>query len=406
MTFNKTLVKATSPYGVVGKINSRFRVAYPWLRVNSVMRLPLSPCDSVISSPAMVPSEETIIASPQSAALKMNENNEKASPNSSDGTIPNVKTFILVDYENVGLDAFIDVEKIDPEKERVCLFSTEKAPRIPTATVAKILEVHRQNVDVFTIHEVPVKNQSVDMHLVSYLGYLIGVYGTSCNYVIRSSDTDYDNIVKYWRTREKVNVKRIGKTVVKPQTTPNPSAAENIEISPSPLPSTPAVPTTPPKNIDWNIVMQRAISEAGFSPKVGGQVASIVCKGRNDTNFPTTVFEKIKSAFPNNEKLLTAVKTTISNNLGNLETSNSTPSSPQPSYKATRTPKKTKSLKNTVVTILSDAKVTPEASAEIAEIAAEHYDKDNAKQALHGALVQKYAQPNGSKIYNLLKDLF
>ena len=55
------------------------------------------------------------------------------------------------------------------------------------------------------------------------------------------------------------------------------------------------------------------------------------------------LFEKIKSAFPNNEKLLTAVKTTISNNLGNLETSNSTPSSPQPSYKAPRTPKKTKS---------------------------------------------------------------
>lgn len=405
MTFNKTLVKATSPYGVVGKINSRFRVAYPWLRVNSVMRLPLSPCDSVISSPAMVPSEETIIASPQSAALKMNENNEKASPNSSDGTIPNVKTFILVDYENVGLDAFIDVEKIDPEKERVCLFSTEKAPRIPTATVAKILEVHRQNVDVFTIHEVPVKNQSVDMHLVSYLGYLIGVYGTSCNYVIRSSDTDYDNIVKYWRTREKVNVKRIGKTVVKPQTTPNPPASENTEISPSPLPSTPPASVVPPKNIDWNVTMQRAILDADFPSEDAGKVASIVCKSRNEANFLETVLNKLREVFPNNKKIIETAETAITSKLTPIPNTTSPTNALCPSYKAPRTNAKTKSLKKAVIQILSDAKVASEA-AEIAEIAAGLYDKENAKQALHGALVKKYGQKKGLTIYNLLKHLF
>ena len=37
------------------------------------------------------------------------------------------------------------------------------------------------------------------MHLVSYLGYLLGIHGKDCNYVIISKDKDYDNIVKFWQ---------------------------------------------------------------------------------------------------------------------------------------------------------------------------------------------------------------
>ena len=48
-------------------------------------------------------------------------------------------------------------------------------------------------------HLVPVRKQSLDMHQVSYLGHLLGVYGKECSYVIISKDKDYDNIVKFWK---------------------------------------------------------------------------------------------------------------------------------------------------------------------------------------------------------------
>jgi len=80
------------------------------------------------------------------------------------------------------------------------MFSTKNAPKITTATLATF------NSTNFKVHEVPVKKQSVDMHLVTFLGYLIGKEGDSSNYVIISKDNDYQNIVKYWKNEINITV--------------------------------------------------------------------------------------------------------------------------------------------------------------------------------------------------------
>lgn len=41
-------------------------------------------------------------------------------------------------------------------------------------------------------HIVPVREQSLDMHLVLNLGYLLAKHGKQCAYIIVSKDTDYD----------------------------------------------------------------------------------------------------------------------------------------------------------------------------------------------------------------------
>ena len=46
------------------------------------------------------------------------------------------------------------------------------------------------------------------MHLVSYLGYLLGIHGKKCTYVIVSNDTDYDNIIKFWKEEGYPNISR------------------------------------------------------------------------------------------------------------------------------------------------------------------------------------------------------
>ena len=50
----------------------------------------------------------------------------------------------------------------------------------------------------------PAKKQSIDMHLVSYLGLLIGKDGKSSNYVIVSKDSDYINIINYWKRENSI----------------------------------------------------------------------------------------------------------------------------------------------------------------------------------------------------------
>lgn len=44
------------------------------------------------------------------------------------------------------------------------------------------------------------------MHLVTYLGYLIGIDGPSSNYIIVSKDNDYQNIGKYWKNENNITI--------------------------------------------------------------------------------------------------------------------------------------------------------------------------------------------------------
>ena len=112
-----------------------------------------------------------------------------------------METFYLIDFENVHNDGIANIESMTKE-EHVHIFSTQNATNI------------RQ--DIFWLkedrdikpHLVPVRKQSLDMHLVSYLGYLLGVYGKECSYVIISKDKDYDNIVKFWKEEGYPNISR------------------------------------------------------------------------------------------------------------------------------------------------------------------------------------------------------
>ena len=340
------------------------------------------------------------------APTKINvENKEPFSPKTA--TQP-VKTFYLVDFENIKLQGLDVVEKFDPKTERICVFSTENAPKIPTSTLAKILEIQKSDPNTFEVHEVPVKSQSVDMHLVSYLGYLVGVYGKTCQYVVLSNDTDYDNIVKYWKMRGKVDVKRQGCSTTAKKSTeitvPEPTVTKKEESPQKPIASVVLPSKTELNNTELSNLIVKAVVKAGYSGETAGKVASIVCKNRNKANFLETVLNKLKGAFPKNEKILQTLETALENISTTLSNSQSQPEKLVPPYRAPRTQSKEKALKNSVTQILSNAKVSPEATAEITKMAVEIYGKENAKQALHSALTKKYS--DGLEIYNLLKKLF
>lgn len=114
------------------------------------------------------------------------------------------ETYYLIDFENVGLKGLEGAEKLTGQ-DHVHLFSTCNAPKINTATLAHF---NRTNL---MVHEVPAKSQSVDMHLVSFLGYLLGCLNPIPTIVILSNDTDYDNIIQFWKAERDINVTRRGR---------------------------------------------------------------------------------------------------------------------------------------------------------------------------------------------------
>lgn len=111
------------------------------------------------------------------------------------------ETYYLIDFENVGLKGLEGAQNLT-KSDWVHLFSTRNAPKINTATLANF------NATNLLVHEVPAKSQSVDMHLVSYLGYLLGSCETAPQIVILSNDTDYDDIVSFWNIEKGVIIRR------------------------------------------------------------------------------------------------------------------------------------------------------------------------------------------------------
>ena len=101
-----------------------------------------------------------------------------------------METFYLIDFENVHNNGIANIDNLSNE-EHVHIFSTQNALNIRP-------EVFWLKSDI-NAHLVPVRNQSLDMHLVSYLGYIIGIYGKECKYVVVSKDKDYDNIIEFWK---------------------------------------------------------------------------------------------------------------------------------------------------------------------------------------------------------------
>lgn len=111
-----------------------------------------------------------------------------------------METFYLIDFENVHNEGLENIGSLK-KTEHVHIFSTENALNI------RMDIVFSKGIDIEG-HIVPVRKQSLDMHLVSYLGYLLGVHGKQCAYVIVSKDTDYDNIIKFWKEEGYSNISR------------------------------------------------------------------------------------------------------------------------------------------------------------------------------------------------------
>lgn len=111
-----------------------------------------------------------------------------------------MEVYYLIDFENVHNEGLENIDSLT-KKEHLYIFSTENALNI------RMDILFSRGIDMKG-HIVPAGKQSLDMHLVSCLGYLLGIYGKQCAYVIISKDTDYDNIIEFWKKQGYSHISR------------------------------------------------------------------------------------------------------------------------------------------------------------------------------------------------------
>ncbi len=98
----------------------------------------------------------------------------------------------LIDYENVHENGLAGIECLS-EEDCVFIFFTDNANKL---TLDYLVDIRVP----FVVKKVANGKQSLDMHLVSYLGYLMGCEEGQSDrrYVIISHDSDFDGVCEFW----------------------------------------------------------------------------------------------------------------------------------------------------------------------------------------------------------------
>lgn len=218
-----------------------------------------------------------------------------------------METFYLIDFENVHNEGITNIDSLTKD-DHVHIFSTQNALNIRQ-------DIFWLNGDIQS-HLVPVRNQSLDMHLVSYLGYLLGVHGKQCSYVIVSKDTDYDNIIAFWKEDGYTNISRKqaipGRTNVQKktniQTTHNTvNQAVNNKIS-----AGMDYEFSGDDRSELNIYMQRGLMAMGYDRNVSNRICKYVIAHCNDERMLNGIHNDLKKEWNDCSKVYEDVKSILS----------------------------------------------------------------------------------------------
>lgn len=278
--------------------------------------------------------------------------------------MPNIETYYLIDFENVN-DTGLACKNQLGSHDHIHIFSTKNAPKISIESLENF-----NNID-FNTHIIPAGKQSLDMHLIAYLGYLIGKNDTQkYKYIIVSKDNDYDNVISFFKgftssiiTRQPKMAATPPKTTVKTKTT---SSSIKTQL---------------------NTEIQRSISTAGYNHTVSNTVASIVSKYYGSEHFSQNVHNELRSTYTDYADLYQIIKPIIKRY------------APQPTAETSPT----SVLNCKIQQILSKASCSNEIISFVASLVCKHYKQQNAKQLIYRSIIAKYGQKQGLNIYNHIK---
>lgn len=218
-----------------------------------------------------------------------------------------METYYLIDFENVHNDGISNIESMT-KSDHVHIFSTQNATNIRQ-------DIFWLNGDIKS-HLVPVRKQSLDMHLVSYLGHLLGVYGKECSYVIVSKDKDYDNIIKFWKEEGYPNISRKEKLpgnapAQKKATSTTTQTSSNTQTVNSKISAGMAYKFEGDDRSELNLFMQHGLVAMGYDRNSANRICKYVIAHCNDERMLNGIHNDLKSAFDDYSEVYEDVKSIL-----------------------------------------------------------------------------------------------
>ncbi len=200
-------------------------------------------------------------------------------------------TFYLIDFENVHNKGIENIEHI-AKSDHVHIFSTQNALNIRK-------DIFWLNGDIQP-HLVPARKQSLDMHLVSYLGHLLGIHGANCKYVIISKDKDYDNIIKFWKTEGYPNISRkeelLGSTTIQKKVT-QPAAPKTTQTLNNKISEGMSYDFSGHDRSELNLFMQHGLIAMGYLTNDANRICKYVVAHCNDERVLSGIHNDLKREY-------------------------------------------------------------------------------------------------------------
>ena len=101
----------------------------------------------------------------------------------------------FIDFENVHNSGLSNLKGLSKD-DLIFIFYTVSTE---TITLDNINQLNKSGCK-YELIKVPAGSQSLDMHLISFVGYAIGLGGEKYNYIVISKDKDYDNVISFWKS--------------------------------------------------------------------------------------------------------------------------------------------------------------------------------------------------------------
>lgn len=292
-----------------------------------------------------------------------------------------IETFYLIDYENVhgdGLSGCQDLGKTD----HIVIFFTQNAKNIDMSDIS-----NHGAADLDMI-EVPAGKQSADMHIGSFLGYLSGKNGKNCSVVIVSKDTDFDNVIKFWKQKTGIVASRTEQIKKKTPQKSQPSKQTNVAANKS------TVKVNSTKKTKLNQEVMQALRGAGYDASVANTVAQITTSLYGNAHMLSEVHNALRDRYTDYLDVYAVVKPVLSKYSDDNQSKNND----------VAVSSKDKTTTNSEIQkILSKADFSNDVINYVASTVVKNLGQKNGKQQTYRTVIAKYGQNRGLNIYNHIK---
>lgn len=292
-----------------------------------------------------------------------------------------IETHYLIDFENVHSDGLIGCEELG-KTDHIVIFFTKNAKNLDMSDISNHGSAELKMI------EVPAGKQSADMHIGSYLGYLAGKNGNTCNVVIVSKDTDFDHVISFWKEKTGIKASRV-QQIKKIFTSKAASNNKQMVTSKKSQMKNGALNKT-----TLNSETMQAVRHAGYSASVANTVAQIASGFYGDEHMLSEVHNALRERFTNYLDVYSAAKPVLSKYAG---------ASIPKNVPQTVTAKDKTVINTKVMQILSRAGYTNDVVAYVASTTVKNYGIKNGKQQTYRMIISQYGQNKGLAIYNHIK---